>query len=499
MAVRDHILRAFIVVGVFSLAAIFLFPWLTNEHAERRTQPVELSDPAQKGDHDSTHSGAITSGPGTGNDAGAPGHKIHQPPPSNFAAGKSVTEFAIASPNGRYRFALEKSGGLALTDLLTNTELFFADTEYYWPVDWHVELAEDGVLKLSWTNETQAPNRGTPWVSSMLLDCAPMVRGTGGGQLPELQLFDNGMLRIRAGRDTVCLLHRSVEDKGRLAIVYGGLLRTYLKTCDDHRAKFVDAWAGSGGVDVHVLAYFEDVVHPSGDKVTAASVRAHLDKCFGSALKTVELYRLSEIEETAMDAPDLLLQKCPQPKLDHQLSQLKSLSLAAEQVQRYMIEKGVSYDYIFKSRLDLQLWGTIPPLSSLQVPQNGIIAPRVYYDWTWYSLLHDGELRAGVTDIAAFGRTSHMFTYLNLYKEFIRLRSTEKERAKWKAVNAKQRDRTLENKEHCTPEGILAYWLAINDIAVKTDWRFQMGLLRKNGDLIFTCPAKNRHWLCPGL
>lgn len=530
---RDQLPRVFLILAIFSITGIFLVPWLSHDRGDYQIQqPVDFGPPAHvdsgAGGQDGSSGSGLHSGGGTTAAPNAPARPSSDAAsglPSTFSVGKVPgSSFAIASPNGRYRFSLDAASGggaLTLVDTATDTELFSTDTEYHWPVEWHVELTPAGELRLSWTNDSAsaAPHRGTPWASSMLPGCDVSRRQKPAGERgaadetgqasPQLQLLDTGMLRIQSGqRDTLCLLRRGADDKGKLAIVYGGLLRTYLSTCEQHRKKFVDTWTGSGGVDVHVFGYYEQVVHPQGDEVTEASVRAHLEECFGESLKTVELRRLADVEETvggvnSTDAdeslPDVLLFRCPKAKLSHQLSQFKSLSLVAEQVQRYMVETGTRYDYIFKARLDLEIWGDVPPLSSLRLPQNGIIAPRVYYDWTWYTLLHDGELRAGVTDIAAFGRPAHMFTWLSLYKEFLRLRSVEKEKGKWKAVNTKERDRSLDNKEHCTPEGILAYWLAINNIEVKTDWRFQMGLLRESGQLIFTCPEKTRDWLCPGL
>ena len=402
--------------------------------------------------------------------------------------------FELRSPSGRFVFGLSASGQLELSDSVTGEELFVSDTDYFWPVEWDVELTHDGVLKLSWTNQTEQPYRATPWVSSLLPDCDPVPSLD---EPPVLELLDSGLLHIRSGSKTTCVLRRAAGDKGRLAIVYAGFLRTYLANCAEHKAKLVDSWTGTGGADVHVFAYYEDVIHNDGEPVTKATVEKHLKQCFGEALKTVELHKLKDIKENAAKPSKKLLESCDQEKLNRHLSQWKALYLVGQQVRRYMVEHGVAYDYIYKGRLDLQLWGLIPPLSSLSLPPSGIVAPRVAHDWTWYSMLHTGEQRAGVTDITAFGRTAQMLTYLALYREFLSLRTEEKEVGKWKAFNSKARVKVSDGQEPCTPEGILAYWLHLNGISVKTDWRFGMGLLRGDGNLIFTCPT-GRDFMCPG-
>ncbi|TDZ54924.1 hypothetical protein CTRI78_v005917 [Colletotrichum trifolii] len=514
-------LRLTLVVAVFLIAAIFLVPQLPHVgYAVPTTQPgkhvpaastsgrppaypnndakehVSDDGAATSAGHaapspDATPASAAKPSPGDAADAKASsGEKV----PSEFEAGQKLSPFRLASPSGRYELRILDSGSLSLQDTKTEAELFTSDTEYHWPVTWQVELTQEGVLMLSWANDTAAPYGATPWISNLLPGCDSADLSDG---KPVLEVLDSGKLHIRAGDKTTCVLHRAADDMGRLAIVYTGFLRTYLKTCKAQNEKLVKTWTGSGGVDVHVFTYLEDVYHDSGDEIDQETITKHLKSCFGDAVKTIEIRRLSEVKETAVDPPDVLVKECGKDKLDHQLSQWKALYLAGQQVQRYMIEQGISYDYIYKGRLDLQYWGDSPALSSLKVPENGILAPRVALDWTWYAMLHDGELRAGVTDITAFGRPNAMFTYLALYRDFVSLRAFEKESAKWKGFNTKNRSKKPDGQEGCTPEGILAYWLRINGIAVKTDWQFQMGLLRGDGKLIFTCP-EGRGWLCPG-
>ncbi|KAL0944612.1 uncharacterized protein CTRU02_202499 [Colletotrichum truncatum] len=520
MMLSGTCLRLSLVVAVFLIAAIFLVPQLPHVGYNAPTKigglapgptkdaSTNVVSPINQNDNIGEDHGVVaTPSPAPAESAvAAPSHSAPPAPASDakpplakkvsrLEAGQKLSPFHLTSPSGRYELRLLDSGSLSLVDTKTEVELFTSDTEYYWPVTWQVELTQEGVLMLSWANETAAPYGATPWISNLLPDCDSVDPGD---EKPVLELLDSGKLHIRAGSKTTCTLHRAADDKGRLAIVYTGFLRTYLKTCKDQNEKLVKTWTGTGGVDIHVFTYLEDVNHDSGDGVDKESITKHLKSCFGDALKTVEIMKLDDVKEKAVNPPEVLVKVCGEEKLNHQLSQWKALYLAGQQVQRYMVEQGISYDYIYKGRLDLQFWGDSPALSSLKVPENGILAPRVALDWTWYAMLHDGELRAGVTDITAFGRPNAMFTYLALYREFIHLRALEKESAKWKGFNTKTRAKTADghDNEACTPEGILAYWLRINGITVKTEWRFQMGLLRGNGQLIFTCP-EGRGWLCP--
>lgn len=66
--------------------------------------------------------------------------------------------------------------------------------------------------------------------------------------------------------------------------------------------------------------------------------------------------------------------------------------LAGMQVQRYMTESAVQYDYILGLRLDTSLWGTIPPLDPSAIPAHGLVVRGLAFQLVWYSLLHDDTL-----------------------------------------------------------------------------------------------------------
>jgi hypothetical protein len=442
-------------------------------------------------------------------------------PPGNvniLNAGQALESIRLTSPNGRYTFGLQPSGQLSLWDKYTRSEVFVSNTAFHWPVTYSVVLSPTGVLELTWENKNEKPYNGLPWMSSMLADCDGMDPKTLKRDMvpPVLELFDSGLLQIRSGHRAICNLHRDAHDHGRLAIVYTGYLRTYLQTCSDHASKLIKPWEGSGGVDIHIYSYTEQVYHPNVDYPTKGEIEDELRKCFGPNLKTVTLVKWEDVREHWNDASkEVLGQSCEQHtlKLDRHLNQYKTIWAAGRQVKRYMMKEGVEYDYILKTRLDLLLHGNIPPLSELvKMAEDGsIVAPRVALDRNWYTMLHNGELIAGVTDIMAFGKATSMYTYLNLYEGWKEMITLEREEgaAKWVGfITHGFEKHGGGRRDMCSPEESLAYWLGLHKIGVKTEWRFEMGLLRnldgaaprlgnKLGHVVFTCPQAGRKWLCP--
>ncbi|KAH8802662.1 hypothetical protein F5884DRAFT_682796 [Xylogone sp. PMI_703] len=416
--------------------------------------------------------------------------------------GEALESKPLTSPSGRYRFSLKDSGDLSLIFMVTGEELFSSDTKFYWPVKFHAELNPNGILELSWHNETAQPYRGKPWVSSMFPNCDGIDPENDEGQ-PFLELQDSGLLQIRNEERIICTLHKAIKDRGRLAIIYTGYLRTYFETCEGHHEKLVKPWSGAGGVDVHIFTYLEEVFHENGEELTKDAIEENLRTCFGSTLKTLNILHTNEVSERWNDAPQAVVSACGQAKLDRHISQFKTIYLAGLQVQKYMIQTGVQYDYIMKARLDLLLHGSIPRLDTLDAYDGKIILPRVAMDWTWHTLFHDGTLHAGTTDITAFGKASSMWTYLAFYREMknlLTIEKGEKESVKWPSINTHgTRKVAVNDAESCTPENALGYWLGLNGIKVQTEWRFEMGLLRRDGELVFTCPEKERKWMCPGL
>ncbi|KAL3419871.1 hypothetical protein PVAG01_08370 [Phlyctema vagabunda] len=555
---RAAIFRIGAVFIVGSLALIFFAPWykdsifgtplpvtapselLNNEPAlPQDVQPIATDPQAVDIPSSTSHNhvdvhDAIGAGVGGTND-GTPTSAAAgstQTTTSVLHMGEALESKILVSPNNKYRFGLKSSGQLSLLATDTGIELFSSNTKFHWPVDFHAELNQDGVLELTWTNDTMVPKSGKPWVSSLLPGCDGVNTTTSHSKAksseeesdgleskkPILELLDSGLLQIRNNDDTVvCILNRAVNDPGRLAVIYAGFLRTYLKTCAEHQRKLVVPWSGSGGADVHVYSYLEEAFHEHEDKPTRESIEKNLRDCFGDSLKTVTLVNVKNVSETWDGAPEAVVHTCGQEKLNRHVSQFKSIWLAGREVQKYMTQKGIRYDYILKTRLDLLLHGNIPRLEELapMVADGAVMAPRVAMDWNWYAMIHDGSLIAGVTDIMAFGRAAQMWTYMNLYVGMKDMKTMEwsgddgASPAKWTEFNTHGHAKVdVPDKETCTPEGALAYWLSINNIPVKTEWRFQMALLRNSGpgprlgkelgEIIFTCPIEGRDFLCPG-
>ncbi|RFU27047.1 hypothetical protein B7463_g9288, partial [Scytalidium lignicola] len=502
---------AILIVGTVSL--LYFVSWYRGQDSAGRRHPIEFPlkpsvdflEPTPTSQSIAVHDdGLVSIATALPDPEGSPPSTTNSTtnPSSILQVGEALESKVITSPSGRYRFGLKENGDLSLIFTVTGEELFSSDTKLHWPVEYHAELAPNGVLELTWQNETAKPFKGKPWISSLLPDCDGIDFDTD-DDVPFLELQDSGLLRIRNEERVICTLHRAVEDRGRLAIVYAGYLRTYLKTCEDHAEKLVKPWSGTGGVDVHIFTYLEEAFddnNKDGENPTKERIEENLRKCFGDDLKTLSILPTEEIAESWDDAPEAVVSACGQGRLGRHISQFKTIYLAGLQVRKYMMETGVQYDYILKSRLDLLLHGSIPRLDSLDAVDGKIILPRVAMDWTWYTMFHDGTLHAGTTDITAFGKASSMWTYLAFYREMKNLLTIEKtESVKWPSINTHQPQKIdVQGEESCTPENALGYWLGLNGISVQTDWRFEMGLLRGDGEVVFTCPEA-RKWLCPGL
>ncbi|KAJ2894807.1 uncharacterized protein MKZ38_007204 [Zalerion maritima] len=454
-------------------------------------------------------------------------------PPSRIEAGDTLLPgSAIVSPSGRFTFVLTEDGDLIYSDLATQKQTSISDTRLKWPVTYTATLSsKTGELELRWyyTPAGASSEHGFPWSSSFLSGCAPAEdndRMWGShhtsplSSSPALEITDSGLLHIHADDKTHCVLHPPISSSGangdqkhggkRMALVYSGFLLTFVQTCSEHRARLVDAWreAGDGNeVDVHIYSYLEDVppfVNPKTGKEHAPrkdEIERKLRLCFGSALKTVELVSYREVEEKWTGAGMELLGFCPIERLERHLNQFKGTYGIGKQLRRYMITQGVSYDYILKTRPDLTFWGALPLAEAPALtPENGILSARLGMDWAWYSLLHDANLRSGVSDLLAFGRPTPMFAFMDLYREFKWLRETEKAKeVKFKAMNTHHHETTgINDAEHCTPENILAYWLHLSGVEVVTGWDWNMSILRGHEDVKFSCPVEGRFWNCPG-
>ena len=329
---------------------------------------------------------------------------------SILRVGDALENVTLTSPSGKYHFQLLDTGLLALVNTANNYTTFLSDTNSYWPVQWHSELEKDGVLTLTWSH-SNPPRHGKAWTSNFLPNCKALESTIPSSAAPTLELLDSGLLQIRHGQQVLCVLKSATEDKGRLAVLFSGFLRTYLKTCNSHVQKVFSQWSGSKGVDVHIFSYIEEVVQ--SEPVTKASVEENLRKCYGTYLKTISIVSVGSVEETWTDAAPYVKNACGESRLNRVLSQIKSIYMVGQQVTSYMIQHGIEYDYILRMRPDHLLWGDIPAL--YEVPHGQIIIPNPAKEWFYYCVRHNGLQRTGTTDQIAYGRASAMWTYINMY------------------------------------------------------------------------------------
>jgi hypothetical protein len=313
---------------------------------------------------------------------------------------------------------------------------------------------------------------------------------------PILELLDSGLLQIRHGQQTLCVLHSATEDKGRLAVLFSGFLRTYLKTCNSHVLKIFSQWSGSKGVDVHIFSYLEEVFQP--EPVTKNSVEENLRKCYGTYLKTISIVAVRSVEDIWADATPSVKNACGQSRLNRVISQIKSVYMAGQQVTAYMIQHGIQYDYILRMRPDLLLWGDIPAL--YEVPHGQVIIPNPAKEWFYYCVTHNGLERTGTNDQIAYGRASAMWTYINMYTGLRSMLTMTKEPTAMIEGFATHQHNKFQptDKERCSVECYVTYWMYLNGVSLEIDWRWQQNLIRSNGWVEYNCPDKNRTWNCPG-
>jgi hypothetical protein len=260
--------------------------------------------------------------------------------------------------------------------------------------------------------------------------------------------------------------------------------------------QIIKKWDGSGGVDVHVLVY-EEEVFPLDEKLTKEQVHDRLKECLGDHLKTFSMIPVEITAQDTTDFSDAIKSQC-RPKLERLLAQNYALYLTAQQVQRYMLKSGVKYDYILKFRPDL-IVREAPLL--LAVEPGTIVNIRATYDFMYWSLQYDGSRHTGFSDIAGYGRASDMWTYLNIHnglKTFL----TAEPRWDWSNILDIDHDvNDLGGSNRCDAEGLISYWLGLSGMTLQTDWRWNTGILREDGHInqgYFTCQWwLQPSWLCP--
>ncbi|KAL3419992.1 hypothetical protein PVAG01_08491 [Phlyctema vagabunda] len=234
------------------------------------------------------------------------------------------------------------------------------------------------------------------------------------------------------------------------------------------------------------------------EPVTYEAVHEHLKSCFGDHLKTFSFVEVDETYESTEGVPDEVVNRCTASRIERLLSQFHAIYRTGQQIQKYMLQNSVQYDYILRFRPDI----LVKEAPNLQTVDNGkVINIRATYDLTYWGLHHDGSMHTGFTDIAAYGRASAMWTYFNIYTGLKSMLSSEPI-WDWSDIIEIDRNRSdLGDQNRCNPEGMLGYWLTLNGLELETDWRWKIGILRRDGHLsqgFFTCqPWLKSNWMCP--
>ena len=313
--------------------------------------------------------------------------------PANWTT--NLTGSFIQSPNKQFVLNLEDDGGIRLVDTMINKTGFYSNTGDGWPLAHQVGLTSDGVL---YTHSLRHDNAWqTTWHSNLLQQCFSATSG----QVPYLQLFDNGELKIMANgtKDPFCTLTRRPTDSmGRLAIVIAGTFRTNDKACKSHVEKVIRTWPGDG-VDVFWLTYLQDA-YPDA---TNESLINNIRDCYGDVVKDIIVMDIDLVEEPY---PFTVFKGCDQGLVNHLYAELKTLWLAGRQLQKYMLASGTRYEYAMRLRPDTFFWGGVEWRQLGMNHAYKLILPQVGREHYFYCPTPQGEVTVGKSAEEIFDRIS---------------------------------------------------------------------------------------------
>jgi len=320
----------------------------------------------------------------------------------------------ISSPNGQFQLSLQHTGDLALEQksVLGNA----------WKRVWSTNTGTAINSAAKGRNLVTLDNHGTAhvmvqvvgapedvllevWHSGLLAQCQGISMNAASAindtvvteteVLSALQLDNRGRLETRdfSGK-TTCVLYagpvEAREDKeqyGRLAIVVAGLMRRLVETCPTHMDKVIRQWPGTG-VDVFVTTYWN-----SDDPVVHQEQEQAIRTCYGDYLRDVQIMYQADVEELFPSAQPA---QCNPGKLDRLISQLKTVALGADLLQKYILRSGVVYNMVLRLRPDTNFVGNPPHfLKPSELGKGTIVSPMRHDEHYYYCHKFDGTLAVG--------------------------------------------------------------------------------------------------------
>ena len=270
---------------------------------------------------------------------------------------------------------------------------------------------------------------------------------------------------------------RGDDERGRLAVLLVGHLKSFLSTCSSFKENVVNQWSSHGNVDVFIYTYTSEIFPPpspshsshssssysssSSSSFSHDKIEGEIRDCLGGVnLISVtfndpedfkEVFSGEEklgkgIDMTTTSSMMMMMEES-QPKgkrvkgcFFHILnSQLKLMQKAGEVVFNQMAKEGVEYQVILKTRPDI-FWKLFTPLHSLSfsisfsihflflcrkpvsfpptIKPHTLYIPHPANEHLHYTPYLHGEVHVGISDHTAFASPLLMSVYLDFYHHF---------------------------------------------------------------------------------
>ncbi|EFQ26644.1 uncharacterized protein GLRG_02464 [Colletotrichum graminicola M1.001] len=232
----------------------------------------------------------------------------------------------------------------------------------------------------------------------------------------QLELSDQGKLSI-AGACDLYVSEREREKERTLAVIVAGLYRTNHRSCKTHMEKLIAKHPSFTRIDVFAYVLFEPAdinIHKRSEE----SIRAELRECYGSHLRTVDVFPVAQHEE---DYPggdkEMKAARCGK-RLRRLNNQLKTVALAAERWWAWSIANGFIHDTVLRLRPDTLLKAEPEFKTVEELGQNMLVLPHPHGEHYFYCARMRGRIGVGPTDQIAYGSATAMSHWLYMYDRF---------------------------------------------------------------------------------
>ncbi|KAK1573835.1 uncharacterized protein LY79DRAFT_593716 [Colletotrichum navitas] len=406
----------------------------------------------------------------------------------------------FTSPSGRHSLVLQDDGDLVLNRM-------DADGAAH-PVWWtgtgdkhsggrmlivekqkdHFRLVVNAFLKNTWT---------IVWHSDLVPGCQvdtilgrnssdDQVHSTGLLEITpgQLELSDQGKLSI-AGLCDLYVSAREREKERTLAVIVAGLYRTNHVSCKTHMDKLIAKHPSFLRIDVFAYVLFEpaDVdIH----KRTEESIREALRKCYGSHLRTVDVFPVAQEEEDYPGGDKVIKATRCGKKLRRLNNQLKTVALAAERWWAWSIASGFIHDTVLRLRPDTLLRAEPEFKTVEELGHNTLVLPHPHGEHYFYCARMRGRVGVGPTDQIAYGSATAMAHWLYMYDRFhqmVDLAGSPSGPAQRDFSGCEEMPRSplasdCPRPAPCSIECLVAWYLDARGVNFRIEWGWEHNLLR---------------------